>query len=89
MRGAVGLHGRSYIAQVISLKSLVSVSNINYAGMRNYKKITKKQLKSIIAGNDYMCPDFLATTCAQWCGLTPWQQQYCPNAVEEIMPCQC
>ncbi|WP_250252675.1 hypothetical protein [Chryseobacterium sp. Marseille-Q3244] len=46
-------------------------------------------MKSIIAGNDYMCPDFLATTCAQWCGLTPWQQQYCPNAVEEIMPCQC
>ncbi|WP_160140228.1 bacteriocin-like protein [Chryseobacterium sp. c4a] len=58
--------------------------------MKNVKKITKKQLKSIKGGFMIdLCPDFWVTTCAQWCGLTSWQQQYCPNAVEEMMPCQC
>lgn len=57
--------------------------------MKNLKKITKKQLKSIKAGNDYRCPDFLATTCVEWCGLTAWQQQHCLNAVIDPMPCNC
>ncbi|MGL6128093.1 bacteriocin-like protein [Chryseobacterium artocarpi] len=57
--------------------------------MRKLKKITKNELKSINGGSDYMCPDFLASTCVQWCGLTRWQQEYCPNAMEEIVPCAC
>lgn len=57
--------------------------------MKNLKKLKNKQLKSINGGNDYTCPDFLVTTCAGWCGLTPWQQQFCMNAVEEPMPCNC
>ncbi|WP_315093445.1 hypothetical protein [Chryseobacterium timonianum] len=55
--------------------------------MRNYKKIAKKQLKSIGGGNDYTCPDFIIKTCAQWCGLSSWQQQYCLNTLEESCNC--
>lgn len=57
--------------------------------MRKLKKITKRQLRSVNGGNDYMCPDFLASACVQWCGLTLWQREYCPNAMEEVVPCVC
>lgn len=57
--------------------------------MKNLRKVTKKQLKTIGGGNDYICPDFIITSCAQWCKLSAWQQQYCLNVIDEPLPCNC
>ncbi|WP_165851839.1 bacteriocin-like protein [Chryseobacterium pennipullorum] len=58
--------------------------------MKNLQKLTKRNLKQINGnGNDYICPDFIITTCAEWCRLSSWQQQYCLNAIEEAFPCNC
>ncbi|WP_278495279.1 bacteriocin-like protein [Chryseobacterium arthrosphaerae] len=57
--------------------------------MKNLKKMTKKQLKSIDGGNDYICPNFIAATCAEWCTLSPWQKEYCLHTVEDPVSCNC
>ncbi len=54
--------------------------------MKNLKKLTKKELKTI-AGGAGNCPP-LANWCAEWCTWTPWQKAHCLNAVIDT-PCDC
>ncbi|WP_410680551.1 bacteriocin-like protein [Chryseobacterium sp. MEBOG06] len=54
--------------------------------MKNLKKLTKKNLKSINGGGE-QCPPAPTKTCDKWCRLTPWQKIHCLLDVEE--PCTC
>ncbi|MEC3876999.1 bacteriocin-like protein [Chryseobacterium salviniae] len=53
--------------------------------MKNLKKLTKKQLRTIAGGE--VCPG-IATWCFEWCTWTPWQKANCRNAVIDT-PCSC
>ncbi|MGO4709593.1 hypothetical protein AB4Y90_10845 [Chryseobacterium sp. 2TAF14] len=54
--------------------------------MKNLKKLTKKQLKTIDGGVGVLCPP-PATTCAEWATWTPRQQQICQNWILDENPC--
>ncbi|WP_410494481.1 bacteriocin-like protein [Chryseobacterium sp. CH1] len=43
--------------------------------MKNFKRLTKRSLKSINGGAIY-CPP-ITDTCVEWCGWTPWQKSHC------------
>ncbi|MDQ8143000.1 bacteriocin [Chryseobacterium sp. CFS15] len=53
--------------------------------MKNLKKLSKKQLKSIEGGAAFCPPP--ATTCAEWATWTPRQQQICQNWILDPDPC--
>jgi hypothetical protein len=53
--------------------------------MKNLKKLTKKQLRTIAGGE--RCPA-LANWCSEWCSWTAWQKLHCLNAVIDA-PCDC
>lgn len=53
--------------------------------MKNSKKLTKKQLKTIVGGEMCRTP---ASSCGEWCGWSAWQKAHCANAVID-MPCDC
>lgn len=55
--------------------------------MKNFKKLTKNNLKEINGGGDVICPAKPITSCDLWCGLTPLQKMRCLLDVEE--PCEC
>ncbi|WP_410493649.1 bacteriocin-like protein [Chryseobacterium sp. PMSZPI] len=55
--------------------------------MKNLRKLTKKNLKTINGGAAEQCPPKPTTSCTTWCGLTPWQKIHCLLDVEE--PCEC
>ncbi len=54
--------------------------------MKNLRKLTKKELKTI-AGGAEKCPR-PANWCVQWCTWTTWQKEHCLNAVLDT-PCDC
>lgn len=53
--------------------------------MKNLKKLSKRQLKTIAGGE--RCP-IPASWCSEWCGWSAWQKAHCANAVID-MPCDC
>ncbi|MEY8758089.1 bacteriocin-like protein [Chryseobacterium tongliaoense] len=55
--------------------------------MKNLKKLTKKELKTIAGGSE-RCP-IPATWCSEWCTWSAWQKDHCINAVIDVMPCDC
>lgn len=55
--------------------------------MKNLKKLTKKELKSI-SGSKGDCPT-PAQWCSEWCSWTPWQRQTCINWLIDPDPCPC
>ncbi|WP_449384779.1 bacteriocin-like protein [Chryseobacterium oleae] len=57
--------------------------------MKNLRKLTKKQLKTIEgAALALACPP-PATTCVQWCSWTAQQRRICKNMIMDADPCPC
>lgn len=55
--------------------------------MKNLKKLSKKELKTI-DGGALACPP-PATTCGEWCSWTAQQRLRCPNMIIDPDPCGC
>jgi hypothetical protein len=84
-----------YICKQSNNKSFAEAEKQNRVGstlnqiitMKNLRKISKKQLKSI-EGGAAACPP-PATTCGEWCSWTAQQRLRCPNMVMDPDPCGC
>jgi bacteriocin-like protein len=55
--------------------------------MKNLRKLTNKELKTIAGGSE-RCP-VPASWCTEWCAWSAWQKDHCINAVIDVMPCDC
>ncbi|MBL1221450.1 hypothetical protein JET18_11405 [Chryseobacterium sp. L7] len=55
--------------------------------MKNLRKLSKKQLRTIEGGGPSCPPP--ATTCGEWCSWTAQQRLRCPNMVMDPDPCGC
>ncbi|MFY7815469.1 MAG: bacteriocin-like protein [Chryseobacterium taeanense] len=54
--------------------------------MKNLRKLTKKQLKTIAGGE--VCPPVVLMRCSQWCLWTVWQRANCNNGLVQAN-CTC